>query len=380
QGLCAGQLRRDKALPLQQVQRLLRRSGVPHGIAAVRSQGAGEGLCHQQLAHIIAAAGAAGGVKSGEQLNPPRRVLADIVRQLRVPQGLIQPAGVHGPQGQKTQHPGAGSRVPQDAEAVPGVDLRRLLPPLKRYLRQLLPQVPVRLGDVGELQIPRPEDPLVLGLPEIEAVAVDEVLYHRVNEGGDVPSQVDVLPDAGGADVFQMGGQLQLDDAAGDAAQICVDLPSLRVAGAAEDDVVHGVDGPRHRCRLVGGGVGYHVRAHRQVQLPAGKDLPQPVQVLRRGQVHWDVVGEEVHVELVRHGHADDLPPHQGGLRLLGPGELVDGQIHLHPQIPDLLDDALVAQGEGVEGAGKEGGPCRHVEGEVSAFNLIGDDEAVDVG
>ncbi|CAN3958863.1 hypothetical protein HEAFMP_HEAFMP_02945, partial [Dysosmobacter welbionis] len=77
----------------------------------------------------------AGGVKSGEQLNPPRRVLADIVRQLRVPQGLIQPAGVHGPQGQKTQHPGAGSRVPQDAEAVPGVDLRRLLPPLKRYLR-----------------------------------------------------------------------------------------------------------------------------------------------------------------------------------------------------------------------------------------------------
>ena len=91
-----------------------------------------------------------------------------------------------------------------------------------------------------------------------------------------------------------------------------VDLPSLRVAGAAEDDVVHGVDGPRHRCRLVGGGVGYHVRAHRQVQLPAGKDLPQPVQVLRRGQVHRDVVGEEVHVELVRHGHADDLPPHQG--------------------------------------------------------------------
>lgn len=88
-GFALGQLRRDKALPLQQVQRLLRRSGVPHGIAAVRSHGAGEGLCHQQLAHIIAAAGAAGGVKSGEQLNPPRRVLADIVRQLPCPQGLI---------------------------------------------------------------------------------------------------------------------------------------------------------------------------------------------------------------------------------------------------------------------------------------------------
>ena len=132
-----------------------------------------------------------------------------------------------------------------------------------------------------------------------------------------------------------------------------------RVAGAAEDDVVHGVDGPRHRCRLVGGCVGYHVRAHRQVQLPAGKDLPQPVQVLRRGQVHWDVVGKRY----TSNSSATDMLticlPHQGGLRLLGPGELVDGQIHLHPQVPDLLDDALVAQGEGVEGAGKEGGPCR---------------------
>ncbi len=147
------------------------------------------------------------------------------------------------------------------------------------------------------------------------------------------------------------------------AAEVRVDLVALRVAGAAKDDVVQGVDGAGRRRRPVGGGVGHHVGAHRQVQLPAGKDLPQPVQVLRRGQVHRDVVGEEVHVELVRHGHADDLPPHQGGLGLLGPGELVDGQVHLQPQVPDLLDDALVAQGEGVEGAGEEGHPVRAEKG-----------------
>ena len=118
--------------------------------------------------------------------------------------------------------------------------------------------------------------------------------------------------------------------------------------------MVHGVDRAVGRRGLIGRGVGHHVGPHRQIQFPVGKDLPQAVQVAGSGQVHRNVVGEEVHVELVRHGHADDLPPHQGGLGLFGPGELVDGEIHLHPQVPDLLDDALVAQGEGVEGAGKK--------------------------
>ena len=91
-------------------------------------------------------------------------------------------------------------------------------------------------------------------------------------------------------------------------------------------------------------------------------------------------MGEEVHVELIRHGHADDLPTHQGGLGLLGPGELVHCQIDLHPQVPDGLDDALVAEGEGVEGAGEEGRAGGSAEGECPALDLIGDDEAVDVG
>ena len=90
-------------------------------------------------------------------------------------------------------------------------------------------------------------------------------------------------------------------------------------------------------------------------------------------------MGEQVHIKLIGHGHADDLPPHQRGLGLFGPGELVDGQKDLEAQVPDLLDDALVAQGEGVKGAGEEGGFFRHVELEGAAFNAVGDDEAVDV-
>ena len=43
------------------------------------------------------------------------------------------------------------------------------------------------------------------------------------------------------------------------------------------------------------------------------------------------------------------------GLGLLGPGKLVHRQIDLKAQVTDGVGNALVGQGEGVEGAGEEG-------------------------
>ena len=141
-----------------------------------------------------------------------------------------------------------------------------------------------------------------------------------------------------------------------------------------------GVDGAGRRGRLVGRGVGNHIGSHSEVNFSAGEDLPQAAEVSRIGQIHRNVMGEKVHVELVRHGHADDLAAHQGGLGLFRPGEFIHGQIDLHPQIPDLLYDALVAQGEGIEGTGEE----RHLVGrfklEGAGLDTVGDDETVDVG
>ena len=108
---------------------------------------------------------------------------------------------------------------------------------------QFLPQLPVRLPIELKIQISRPDQLLVLRFPQVQAVAIDEVLYCRIDQVGDVPAQVDVFPDAGGADILQVSGELQLDDLAADAAQVRVDLVAFGIAGAAEDDVVQGVDG-----------------------------------------------------------------------------------------------------------------------------------------
>ena len=57
---------------------------------------------------------------------------------------------------------------------------------------------------------------LVLRFTQIEAVLVDELLYCRVNQVGDVAIEVDVFTDTGRTDVLQMGRQGQLDHLAGD--------------------------------------------------------------------------------------------------------------------------------------------------------------------
>ena len=173
---------------------------------------------------------------------------------------------------------------------------------------------------------------------------------------------------------------MEPDHLAADIGHIRLHLAPLHAAGAAEDDVVEVVDGAGLWLGFVGGGVSHHVGPHGKVQLPAGKDLAQAVQIVAVGKVHRDIMGEEVHVKLVGHGHTDDLAAQQGGLGLLGPGEFVNGQVHLKAQVPDLLDDALVGEGEGIEGAGEEGHLPVVVKGEGVAFDAVADDKAVDVG
>lgn len=171
-----------------------------------------------------------------------RGVTADIVGQLSISQGFIQPGGVDGPHGEEAQDPGAGADIPQDADAVPGVGRSKWDLVCGGCRLQFLPQLPVRLGKELKVQIPGPQQLLVLRFPQIQAVAIDEVLDRRVDQIGDIPPQVDILPDPGGADILQMSGQLQLDHVAADAAQIRVDLPALGVTDTAEDDVVQGVN------------------------------------------------------------------------------------------------------------------------------------------
>ena len=68
------------------------------------------------------------------------------------------------------------------------------------------------------------------------------------------------------------------------------------------------------------------------------------------------------------------------GLGLLGPGEFVHRQIDLEPQVPNSVNNALVGQGEGVEGAGEEGDPLGLLEGEGAAVQPADGDKTVDVG
>ena len=54
--------------------------------------------------------------------------------------------------------------------------------------------------------------------------------------------------------------------------------------------------------------------------------------------------------------------------------------MHLEIQITNGLHNALVGQGEGVEGAGEEGYPLLRFEAEISADDAVMYDETVDVG
>ena len=141
--------------------------------------------------------------------------------------------------------------------------------------------------------------------------------------------------------------------------------------------MVEAVDGVRLRGLAIGRGVGHHVAAYHDGHRPAGKGLPQAAEVLGIGDVHREVLGKDVDMELVGHGHGRDAAADAVGLGPLGPGKFVDGQQHLEPPVPDGPDDALVGQGEGVEGAGEEGDGPRLLQGEAPVEQALLRHEAV---
>ena len=171
-----------------------------------------------------------------------------------------------------------------------------------------------------------------------------------------------------------MGGQLQLRRPAGDEAPV----PLAGPLPPAENDVVKGVDGVLRRGLAVGGRICHHVAAHHNGHLPARESPAQGGEVVRVGDVDREVLREDMDMELVRCGDGGDAAADAVGLGLLRPGELVNSQHDLIAQIPDGLDNALMGEGEGVEGAGEEGhGPGR-VEVETAVENLLLGEETVD--
>lgn len=97
-----------------------------------------------------------------------------------------------------------------------------------------------------------------------------------------------------------------------------------------------------------------HVGARHDIDLLLRKDLPQPLQIRRIGDIDGDIVREQMDVKFIGHGHIDDLPAHQMGLGLFRPGKFVNGQEHRIAQLPDPPGDLLVGQSERVKGAREE--------------------------
>ena len=100
-------------------------------------------------------------------------------------------------------------------------------------------------------------------------------------------------------------------------------------------------------------------------------------QIGGHGDVYRHIIGEHIHIQLVRRGHGSDLPPLELGQGPFAPGELVDGQIDIKAQRVDFLHNALVARGEGVEGAGEEGHRPQGRVGEVAQIHLTLNQEPV---
>ena len=139
-----------------------------------------------------------------------------------------------------------------------------------------------------------------------------------------------------------------MDDVTGDG-QI---LRQRLFSGPAEDDVIHAVDGVGSGGSLIGGGIGYHITAGHQIDLAAGEQIYHPLQIGGIGNVHRNIVGEEMDVEVTGYRQIDDLAADQMRLGLLGPGELIHGQIDIKAHIPDGMDNTLVRQGKGIKRAG----------------------------
>ena len=105
---------------------------------------------------------------------------------------------------------------------------------------------------------------------------------------------------------------------------------------------------------LVGRGVGDHVAARDEIQLPARKQRLQPGKIVRHGDVDRDIIREQIRIPLVGHGDGDDPAPQELRERLFAPRELVDGQIDLEAARADFLYDLLMTDGKRIKCAGEK--------------------------
>ena len=368
---------RDEALERQQLAAVAgdgALQGKVEGIGELTAEGQGQHLGDEQLAEVALAL-APGHEQPADEQGAAAGVLADQTGEGRVAQAGEEAGGVQAGVAGRAQNGAVG--VPADHHVVAAaLDLR----PQRRggghgehgaeeFLRRL------RRGG-QEAQVLGAENGLVLGLAEVQAAAIDELLHRGIDEVGDVAVGIHRLADAGGADLLQLGRERQLQHLAGDAAVIR--RLGVRL-GAAEDHVVEGVDGVRRDGLFVGRGVEHHVAAHHDGHAAAREGGAQLVEVLRVGDVHREVLREDADVEHVGHGHGGDAPAQAVGLGLFGPGELVNGQQDLEALVADGPDDALVGQGEGVEGAGEEGHGAGRTEVKALVEQALLGDEAVEL-
>ena len=130
---------------------------------------------------------------------------------------------------------------------------------------------------------------------------------------------------------------------------------------------------------MIGRGIADHVAARHQIEPSAGEQSAQTGQILHRGNVYRNLIGEQIHIQLIGHGHIGNLPPQQLGKGLLAPGKFVDGQIDLKTHLADLLHDTLVPRAEGVKGAGEEGRRLFLRQGKGTVAHLTVHQKTIDV-
>ena len=232
----------------------------------------------------------------------------------------------------------------------------------------------------ADADFPGFQDVLVRRFAQVKVVVVNEVLGHGVDEVGNIPVEVDVLAYFRRADVFVELVQRQADDLGLDAVGLFMLVrfgifPRL----PGEGDMVDRMDRVRRRYSPVSRRIFDDVRADGDVQVPAGKDILELLDVRRIGDVDGDIVREGIHVLFIGDGHVHDFAAHEPRLGVLGPGKFIEGQVNVETQVAYLAGHGLVAQAEGVEGPRIEAGLAACFKGKGPSGEFVLADVAVNM-
>ena len=204
-----------------------------------------------------------------------------------------------------------------------------------------------------ETQIPRRKNILIHRLAEIQGVVIDVILYDRIDQTCNVPVLIDIVADLGGTDILQMRRQGQLNDLPTYLGFPFLIVPVtcllLRRAFSLEHDMIHHVDGIRFRIVSIRACSFDHITADHHKQFFARKQLPQPADIRRIRDIDRLIIRENVCTDQIRARHVHDLPAVLTRLGVLGPGELVQGQIDLISGVADRGHDTLMPEGERIE-------------------------------